>query len=198
MADITYRPLRTEDVKAISRLHLQSLQDGLLYDIGEKYTQIFYTVGLRSGNCFGFAAVNNEDQIVGAAVSTKNITSLFARLLFHPVFAFGLSQRLFRLRKLYPSGGKKVPIKQEFILFFVDPRYRNLYIALRLMQLIDEAYAAMGVNQYSLEVKENNKTANLVYQHFGFTRMYEVGEGADKRIFYVKKPGNPAELNSSK
>src|SRR3989344_7841691 len=110
MSEIIFRRVKPIDAQQLAILHLQSLQDGLLYDLGRKYTKLFYTIGLSSDNCFGYIAEKNG-QIIGAAVSTKNIDVLFRKLLLNPRFCLGLLKRLFRLNKLYPSGGTKSPIK---------------------------------------------------------------------------------------
>ncbi len=187
MAEIKYRSINKDDTKEIALLHLESLQDGLIHSLGEKYAQIFYHLGLSSGNCFGFVALDENNKIVGAAVASKNIDKLHRLLLFNPVFAIGLLKKIFQLKKLYPSGTKKANVKEEFILFFVNPECRNLYIALNLMKMVDQKYAQLGISRYSLEVKENNKVARQLYQYFGFKETHFLGEGDNKRIFYVKE-----------
>ena len=187
MENITYRKVCTKDILEISTLHLNSLQDGLLYKMGEKYISIFYKIGLKSKNLFGYVALNPEKKVIGAAIATKNIDHLLLRMLINPYFLFGLLKILFKIRSLYPMGGEKIPIKQEFILFFVDLKYRNLYIALKLMDLIEKNYSTLGFNKYSLEVKENNLAANKLYNYFGFVKGFEVGKGENKRIFYTKE-----------
>ncbi len=184
---ISYRPLDRNDVWEIASLHLRSLQEGLLYDMGEKYARLFYDAGIGSGNCFGFAALNEAGQVVGAAVSTRDINQLYRRLLMKPLFLIGLLKRIFRLRQLYPAGNQKAEIKEEFILFFVAPKYRNLYIALNLMKMVDQKYRELGVKKYALEVKENNLTANQLYRYFGFKETHSLGRGENKRLFYVKE-----------
>lgn len=186
MTEIKYRPLNKSDTKEIALLHLESLQDGLIHSLGEKYAQTFYNLGLSSGNCFGFAALDENNKIIGAAVASKNINQLYRLLLFNPYFLVGLLKKVFQLRKLYPSGTKKAKIKEEFILFFVNPRHRNLYLALNLMKMIDCKYSELGVKKYSLEVKENNLTARNLYQYFGFKETHTSGEGEHKRVFYIK------------
>ena len=162
MNEIIFRGIKLADAQQLAILHLQSLQDGLLYDLGQKYTKLFYKIGLSSDNCFGYIAEKNG-RIIGAAVSTKNSDVLFRKLLLNPRFLLGLLKKIFHLKKLYPSGGTKIPIKQEFILFFVDEKYRDLRTALRLMKLVDEEYGNLGYKKYSLEVKESNTAANLLY-----------------------------------
>jgi GNAT superfamily N-acetyltransferase len=181
---ITFRKTTVLDAPKLAQLHVSSLQDGLLYNMGQKYAQIFYKTGLGSQNCFGYIAEANG-QTIGAAVSTINIDALFRKMLLTPSFVVGLISRIFKLKKLYPSGGTNIPIKQEFILLFVAPEHRNLTTALTLMKRVDEHYATLGYSKYSLEVKENNP-ANLLYQRFGFVKTHELGQGNDKRLFYVK------------
>src|SRR3989344_3553108 len=171
MNEIIFRGIKLADAQQLAILHLQSLQDGLLYDLGQKYTKLFYKIGLSSDNCFGYIAEKNG-RIIGAAVSTKNSDVLFRKLLLNPRFLLGLLKKIFHLKKLYPSGGTKIPIKQEFILFFVDEEYGNL-----------------GYKKYSLEVKESNTAANLLYQRFGFIKTHEIGKDGNKRLFYEKLVG---------
>lgn len=187
---ISYRDLIWRDIPQVAELHLQSLQEGLLYDMGKDYVEILYKVGLKSNNCFGSVAVNENDEIIGMACATRNIDHLFFRLIINPKFGLGVLRRIFRLKKLYPAAGTKIQIKSEFILFFVKPEYRNLYIALELMNRIEKEYAQIGIRTYSLEVKENNIAANKLYQYFGFTKIYDVGKGENKRIFYKKEIPN--------
>ena len=186
VTEIKYRAVNKLDAETIANLHLSSLQDGLIHSLGRKYARIFYRVALGSKNCFGFAALDEEDKLIGVAVSSKNINQLHRLLLFNPSFLFGLLKNLFKLKKLYPAGTKTAKIKEEFILFFINPQYRNLYVALNLMKKIDQEYARLGVKEYSLEVKENNKVARQLYDYFGFKETHSLGEGNNKRVFYVK------------
>ena len=102
MVDVVYRAMEISDVKEISSLHLRSLQEGLLYNMGERYINIFYEMALKSNNCFGFVAVNAEKKIIGAAVASKNISSLIKKLMLRPSFARGLFKCFFkRYSKLF-------------------------------------------------------------------------------------------------
>ena len=187
MVDVVYRAMEISDVKEISSLHLRSLQEGLLYNMGERYINIFYEMALKSNNCFGFVAVNAEKKIIGAAVASKNISSLIKKLMLRPSFARGLFKCFFKLSSLYPSFGKSLPTKEEFFMLFVEPQYRNMYIALKLMKMVDDKFTSLGVKEYSLEVMENNESAIQLYTRFGFRKVMEVGSGEGKRVFYIKK-----------
>ena len=189
MTELTYRTLELSDIKKIEPLHMKSLQEGLLYEMGEKYIGLLYINGLKSGNSFGFIAENEKKEIVGMAFATHDIYKLMLQLMTSPTFVTGLARKIFQIRKLYPSLGKKPHVRQEFLMLFIEQKYRNLKTALRLMQLIDEKYEKLGVKKYSLEVEEKNTTANMLYQYFGFKKTHEVGHEGSKRIFYIKDTG---------
>ena len=123
------------------------------------------------------------------AFATSDIYKLMLRLMISPRFLMGLATRIFRVNKLYPSFSRKMQVKQEFLILFIEQKYRNLKAALRLMQLVDAEFEKLGIQKYSLEVEAKNTTANALYQYFGFRRIYEVGKGNNKRIFYVKNTG---------
>ena len=188
MNEITYRTLEIGDIKKLVPLHMQSMQYGLLYDMGEKYVGLLYKKGLESGNSFGYVAENEKKEIIGMAFATSDIYRLMLKLMRTPRFLMGLATRIFRINKLYPSFSRKMQVRQEFLILFIEPKYRNLKAALRLMQLIDAEFERLGIKKYSLEVEAKNTTANALYKYFGFRRIYEVGK-ANKRIFYVKNTG---------
>ncbi|MBF0450603.1 MAG: GNAT family N-acetyltransferase [Candidatus Magnetomorum sp.] len=181
---IHYRPMCLQDVPAVSSLHMKSLTEGLLYDMGEKYIRLFHEVSLKSKNSYGFVALNH-DQIIGAALCSKNIHALPGKVMCHPIFLLGLCVRFFRLKKLYPTFGKS-PVPYEFTFFFIDKDYHNLYVALNLINLVDKYFLEYGINSYTLQVKETNKTAILLYEYVGFNKYAEVGSGHSKRIIYIR------------
>jgi ribosomal protein S18 acetylase RimI-like enzyme len=186
MTGLSYRELTTADVPQISSLHLMSLQEGLLHALEDKYTYLFYEIGFKSKNCFGVGALNEKNELIGVAITTKNIRDLHKKLLLNPSFVWGLVKKINKIWKLYPAWGSKMEVKQEFILFFVNQRYRNLYCALELMKFMEEKVKEKGFSEYSLEVNENNKVANLLYQRFGFKETNRVGPKENRRIFYKK------------
>lgn len=191
---LTYRALENDDIKRVVPLHMESLQGGLLYDMGKSYVGLLYKKGLRSGNSFGFVAENEEKEIVGMAFATSDIYKLVLRLVISPKFLIGLTARIFRIRKLYPSFSRKMHVRQEFLILFIKQEYRNLKAALKLMQLIDAEFERFGIKKYSLEVEAKNRTANALYQYFGFRQIYEVGRGDNKRLFYIKDTGKNGEI----
>src|SRR3989344_1822351 len=108
MKEITYRALELGDIKKLVPLHMQSMQYGLLYDMGEKYVGLLYTKGLESGNSFGYVAENGKKEIVGMAFATSDIYKLMLRLMISPRFCIGLARRMFRINRLYPSFSRRM------------------------------------------------------------------------------------------
>ncbi|KPA13936.1 GCN5-related N-acetyltransferase [Candidatus Magnetomorum sp. HK-1] len=181
---IHYRPMCIQDIPEVSSLHMKSLKEGLLYDMGEQYIRLLHYISLKSENSYGFVALD-RDQIIGAAICSKNINDLYRKMIFHPKFLFGLAKRIFRLKKLYSTFGKE-PIKYEFTFFFIDKAYHNLYVALNLMNLIDKYFSKQGIYTYTLQVKETNKTAIVLYEYFGFKKYSEIGTANSKRVIYIR------------
>jgi ribosomal protein S18 acetylase RimI-like enzyme len=184
--------MRPEHVKAVARLHYESLT-GLLRALGLPATRAFYTGCVKAPQVMAFVAMDG-DRLRGFVCGALKARALKLQALAMNPFAvtaaaaYGVLRHPSSLRFLIDvargEAAKHDPGGPELTYIAVDPAERRSGVGRQLMDAFTSAMRAAGVPAYELSVDHENHSADSFYKRLGFERVGSYREfGIDRRRY---------------
>lgn len=180
------------EIEKIVSLHLESLKDGALFQLGKSTLKIFYEGMLSDKNSFILVYISNND-LVGAAASSKDVGALFntikkkyfAKLAFNVLKKSLSNPKLpFKLIQNYPSE-----IKAELLFLFVDASQRGKGIGEKLVAATSKEFSARGINKYKITILSSNIRGKNFYERIGFKKTQTYVSMGEERDIYIYDAG---------
>lgn len=171
-------PARRAAIDEICRIHLESLPDGFLAEIGARALGELYREIVASS--LGLGLVQPEGLHVAAfVIATEDTGKLFRRVMRRrwPVLFWSLLGLVVRRPStvvravelaLYPLRAARTVERAELLAIAVDRPFRRRGYATRLIHALDATFAGRGVGSYRVTVERDNAAANALYQALGF------------------------------
>jgi len=184
------RNAKKEEIESIVNLHLVSLKDGVLYELGKGVLRLFYEEILYDKGNF-ILVYESDNSIIGVAASTKNIEELldrikkkhFARIALDILKKLITNPKLpLKLLQKYPSD-----VKAELLFLFVDASQRGKGIGEKLVNATSKKFMAEGVNNYKITVLSSNPRGKRFYERIGFKKAQTYTSFGEKRDIYTCK-----------
>jgi len=182
---------KPSDINQIAELHMISLKDGLLYQLGKETLKKVYQEILQDKKSFIFVHYNKK-KIIGAAASSLDEEELFGKVKKKYFLSIGL--RVLARSITMPSLPFKIlkskyssATKPELLFLFVDPKYRGGGIGKKLVDKTTEQFRKMGVNKYKITILASNKKGKKFYEKAGFKKTSSMDFMGQKRDIYVHK-----------
>ena len=171
-----------EDAPALAALHLESLP-GEVSDftpLGAAVVRRFYGNAIARGAAQVYVAPG-DGPVVGFAMLTPDISTLFQRsLLAGPadLLRFLLTANPLGLVRAAiakaSSGTATVPAAAELVYLAVSPQARGQGAGAALVDAVHEAFRALGIAAYELNVHADTVAARLyLAKGYEITRRYE-------------------------
>lgn len=171
-------------------LHLRTMPT-LLTELGNKFVEKYYKYGIFQQQAIGFAAIADDESVVGWVFGTPNPSAIYKNLanpLFWLVKEIGalLLQKPQVIRSLFrsllPNHNNYIPLGQiELTYIGTHPDFQQQGIGnILIRQFITEA-RKMGFSQVSLSVETDNPTAINLYKKNGFIITATFTEGSYHR-----------------
>ena len=179
-----------EEIDKIVNLHLASLKEGALYQLGGNVLKIFYEELLKDNGSFILVYEQNKI-IVGVAASTKDVELLlrkikrkhFLKIAFNILKKSLTSPKLpFKLLQKYPSG-----IKPELLFLFVDPVQRGKGIGEELVKATSKRLKNMKIKKYKITILSSNFRGKKFYERIGFYKIKTYSSFGEERDVYLYK-----------
>jgi ribosomal protein S18 acetylase RimI-like enzyme len=171
-------PLQREHAARVAELHCAALAGDFLPSLGQSFLTAFYegVLDLRVGS--GFVAIE-EGRPVGFVLGSADTSVLFKRVVASRAVMLGLRAIPAVIRKpalianvletfLYPGKEGAAPEKAELVVIGFDAAYRGRGLGRGLVNALNEAFRAQGVQSYKVTVLQENLGANSFYRALGF------------------------------
>jgi ribosomal protein S18 acetylase RimI-like enzyme len=162
----------------VAQIHAAALPGDFLPSLGVRFLSTFYRAALESAAAFGFVQIQG-DQASGFVLGSVDTSQLFRRVILRAAVPLAWAALPAVLRRpgllarvaetfLYPQREASVPEKAELVVIAVDSQRRSQGSGQALVQALDEAFLAQGVQSYKVTVLQSNPGANRFYQRLGF------------------------------
>jgi|GEM_PF-582874 len=184
--------LDERDIADIAHLHVTSLKDSLVSELGHKYAESFYRYVDASPKEIVLVERGADDRIIAGAVLSLDPHSLNRRLLLGtPLLLSCLTHITSFVPLLYRtvtgsrSGGHfKTPDLPELILIFASPETRGKGVGRALVHAVEEKLRQIGISEFQVKtVAESSNRALGFYKSLDFI---PVGETCQQgRLFQV-------------
>lgn len=182
-----------EQVEEIVNLHLASLRDGVLYQLGKKVLSIFYEEIINDKNSF-ILVYEMGASVIGVAASTKDADKIFKNIIKKHLFkiSFNILQKSIKypflpLRLLFSKNSNK--LKPELLFLFVEPSQRGRRIGEKLVDATSKEFKKMGIRQYKIMILSSNNRGIRFYEKIGFMKIDQykyLGEYRDIYKYDIK------------
>ena len=171
-------PLQREHAARVAELHCAALAGDFLPSLGQGFLTVFYEGVLDLGVGFGFVAIE-DGRPVGFVLGSADTSVLFKRVVASRAVMLGLRAIPAVIRKpalvanvletfLYPGKEDAVPEKAELVVIGFDAAYRGRGLGRGLVNALNDAFRAQGVQSYKVTVLQENLGANSFYRALGF------------------------------
>jgi len=176
-------PMQRDHAACVAKLHCTSLAGDFLPSLGQRFLTVFYQGVLDLGVGFGFVAIENRHP-VGFILGSADTSSLFKRVVISRAITLTLCAIPPVVRQpslianvietfLYPRKENATPEKAELIVIGFDAAYRGRGLGRGLVNTLNDAFRAQGVQSYKVTVLQSNKGANSFYRALGFRPILE-------------------------
>ncbi len=170
--------MNVSHVERVAEIHAAALPGDFLPSLGVRFLSVFYRAALESKAAFGFVQTEG-DRVSGFVLGSVDTGQLFRRVILRAAVPLGWSALPAVLRRpallarvaetfLYPHREASAPEKAELVVIAVDSQRRSRGSGQALVQALDEAFLAQGVQSYKVTVLQSNPGANRFYQRLGF------------------------------
>jgi len=177
------------DINHLVKLHLENLQDGLLYRLGKNTLSCFYKEAIMDNSCFVFLFCE-ESRILGVAASSDDSFSFFGKVKKKYFFtiAYDLMRILFfdisLLFKLMNQGKYPMFPKSELMMLYVENSKRSKGIGKKLIEAANSEYKYRGVNIFKITILSDNLSGRKFYEKSGFLFKGDFFYMQEKRSIY--------------
>jgi len=178
-AGVSIRPMQLADVPRVVDLQAALLGESAVTQLGAAFLRRFYTVALARDVAHGFVACAASGAIVGAALATGDNTrfSTVVTPRVAPWLAAALATR-WRLAVRFAAGVfETAPPGQgsaELLLLFVAGSAQRSGLGARLLERVEDDFAAMGLGGYRVSLRSEVPGAQAFYLARGFQHEQEV------------------------
>ncbi len=193
------KTLEFEDVDKIVKLHEKAFNNFFLTSLGHEFLINFYLSILQSKDGIAVGAFDEENQLFGFAIGTKNKNGFYKTLLKTNFFSLSLSafnsliKSPIKIIKLFHSFFSKESLDDRYLNYAsllsicVNPEKKGQ----KLGKLLLEAFE-LEVSKYnggiSLTTDQlNNDYVNNFYLSNNYTLVNHYNQGKRKMNFYIKK-----------
>ncbi len=196
---ITIRPVKKEDILAISKIHKEIFKDHYLGNFSIRILSQFYKSFISVDTIFlvsvdftnltinGFVLGGSSDQLFEARKNFIN-DSIF-RFLFEIMIKPNIwIDSLTRL--CHKNQRNKSNIAFRLLSIGIDPSSQGHGVAMKLVEAFDEIAYDLKVNEYGLSVHSTNLRAINFYTKMGF----QIESKKPNSIFFYKKVKSSNEL----
>ncbi|MDZ4183695.1 MAG: GNAT family N-acetyltransferase [Desulfuromonadales bacterium] len=184
-SSILLRSPKPEDWPQIAELFAKSIPNALASSLGRPFGVCYYRHMAEAPGSVSIAAFDQAGTLAGVVIGT-----LDRQRVLRPPFTLKLQLviaahfRLFSpafLRWLadsrHTSKREDSPLQAELLMIAIDPRFRSLHLATRLLDELEMYFRNHGLHEpYIIHTEKNNHAANTFYQqvgaHFAGTRLH--------------------------
>jgi ribosomal protein S18 acetylase RimI-like enzyme len=171
-------PLQREHAARVAELHCAALAGDFLPSLGQGFLTVFYKATLDLGVGFGFVAIEAGCP-VGFILGSADTSALFKRVVASRAMMLALRAIPSVIHKpalianvfetfLYPGKEDAVPEKAELVVIGFDAAHRGRGLGRGLVNALNAAFRAQGVQSYKVTVLQSNQGANSFYRALGF------------------------------
>jgi ribosomal protein S18 acetylase RimI-like enzyme len=192
-------PLSYRHIDAVARLHREAIPAAFTSFLGESFLKIFYRTLIESRYCFGFSAVDENDNVLGYITGASRLSG-FSRdflmrnfltvpfLILPKVLSWKIVKSIFQSLFMSRQDRKKDLPEAEIVSVAVVPQARGMGIGKRLMNVALDEFVRHGVQQVKVMVGDK-LPANQYYIKSGFewVEHLEFGSKKGSANVYVKK-----------
>jgi ribosomal protein S18 acetylase RimI-like enzyme len=180
-------PLAPEHATDAAQLHIAGQPGTFLTALGPGVLTAIYRSLPRSRAGFGFAALDENGNVLGFISATTGVGKLFVELATiglgallppllgqlarHPSLIWRSAQTV--LYPLLVGGGESGPPPAELLSIMVEPRQRSHGIGAQLLMALVAACRARAIPLLDVTVDAGNEGAQRFYQRHGFVHHHD-------------------------
>lgn len=177
------RRMKTENAKAVAKIHMEALDIGFLSNFGKKFLSILYEGISQSEYGFGFVSYENS-QIVGfvtGASSTKTLMQdvyrknkwKFLKAVFFKVLRRPGTIRMIS-QSLHYSDVAHDKVEAELLSIAIKEDFKNKGMGKQLVLTLIQHFSEIGIPKFKVSVDQRLKGADKFYKALGFTHEGEI------------------------
>lgn len=192
-------PLSCHHIDAVARLHREAIPSAFTSFLGESFLKIFYRTLIESRYCFGFSAVDENNNVLGYITGASRLSG-FSReflmrnfltvpfLILPKVLNWKIVKSVFQILLMGRQDRKKDLPEAEIVSVAVMTEARGMGIGKCLMNVAIAEFIRHGVQQVKVMVGDK-LPANEYYLKSGFewAEHLEFGSKKGSANVYVKK-----------
>lgn len=196
---ITVRVLRLEESQDIAVLHQMAFDNFFLTSLGSKFLSTFYRSIIKSSNGVAIGAYDDNNELVGFAIGTKNKKGFYKTLLKTNFISLSLSASLSLIKRpkninrLIKSFLTSETTNESFLNYAsllsicVNPEKKGKKIGKQLLQAFE-----FDIIEYSAGItlttdRLDNDYVNNFYASNNYILTDQFSQGNREMNFYIKK-----------
>ncbi len=190
MNEISIQPMRLDDIKDVTAVHIRSFEGFFLSFLGPRFLYQLYRSIIEDVNGIAYVA-KRDGQILGFAAGSTKTRELYKQMIKRRLFSFAWASVgaflrkpgiLFRLLRAFrmPTEQDAIPNCGTLMSIGVLPDTQGYGIGKKLVKAFLEESSKRCVTCVLLTTdRENNENTNVFYQKIGFrvVRYYATPEG---------------------
>lgn len=192
-------PLDRHHIDAVARLHREAIPAAFTSFLGESFLKVFYRTLIESRYCFGFSAVDENDNVLGYITGASRL-SKFSReflmrnfltvpfLILPKLLSWKIIKSVFQSMFMSKQDRKKDLPEAEIVSVAVTTEARGMGIGKCLMNAALAEFVRQSVQQVKVMVGDK-LPANEYYLKSGFkwVEHLEFGSKKGNANVYVKQ-----------
>jgi len=190
------RTMHDEDAAAVARLHAQSITQGFLSKLGERFLRQLY-LGIARDEGSGVVVALRGQDVAGFCAYSRDVSSMYRRVLRARTFRLGLASLPRSLNPLlikevfdtlrYPSkqSAKRLP-PAEILSIAVAASERGTGVGNKLLEEAVEWVRQEGQSAIKVVAGARLEGANRFYIACGFEKVAEIVQHGEILNVYVK------------
>lgn len=164
---------KKEDIEECVNLHMNTLREGLLYELGKDILKKVYYTAIMDKDSF-LIANKERGEINGVALGTKNIKRFIRSI--RDKYLFDVLKSTIRLTIKKPSATTTIissvfytgKYKGEVLFLFVREKDGRKGIGTLLINKTNTIFKQWGVPRYRVVLMDSNEGAKHFYEKNGF------------------------------
>lgn len=184
---------KVEEISDISSLHLKSLKEGILYNLGHDILKLFYQEIFYDKHCFIWAYYIN-DRLAGVAASSEDSKKFLDKIKKKHFFKIALKV----LKKSVKTPAlpfrlilsKYQEIRSELVFLFVDEHHRGNKVGEELVNATTNEFRKRNIKNYNIAILSENVRGKKFYERLGFEKIKQFPFFGEKRDLYRYNIGN--------
>jgi GNAT superfamily N-acetyltransferase len=190
------------DFHAVAALHRQSIAEGFLSTLGERFlARLYRAIAEDPGSAVRVAVAEGAGALEGFVAGTVDTRAMYRRVLGRQWLWFGLLlapsalkprvlRRILETMRYGRTAGVQDPsVRAELLAVAVAPGARGKGVGRSLIAGLEQFYAERGVQTYKVVTAADDPVSNAFYAACGFAPTREFAHHGNPMREYIRTCG---------